>query len=329
MTTVEELFSAAGLPHAGVVPWGTEVSLDAPGIYVIATSENVTDAGGLADCPVDIGCVTELIRQRPEAEIDRAPANVDGLSRRIKQMWVPDEPVVYIGLASTSVRDRIRQFYVTRIGARAPHAGGWPIKMIDQDVAPLWVHFGPSADPDAAERAMVDWFAAGVPTGVREALIDPSAPLPFANLMFPGGRHKRHGLSGVKAAAGAIAGASARSGAESEVSAAMVVEPTAKPGSPLSCSSPRRRVTQRVTAADTRSGQIRVPTHSQDILPTKPSGVTVKVAGATLDASWNPRTTGDSERSGIIRLGKRTMETHFTPGGSRDIVFVDGVYEIS
>ena len=62
----------------------------------------------------------------------------------------------------------------------------------------LWVHYSPCADPTLAEQLMVNAFVSGVPTLVSSALVDPAAPLPFANLEFPGGRRKRHGISGVK-----------------------------------------------------------------------------------------------------------------------------------
>ena len=80
---------------------------------------------------------------------------------------------------------RVHQSYGTLIGARAPHAGGWPVKMLEPNL--LWVHFGHTDDTDAAESAMVRYFVAGLPDAVTRALIDPDAALPFANLTFPRG----------------------------------------------------------------------------------------------------------------------------------------------
>lgn len=106
------------------------------------------------------------------------------------------EAVVYIGLAGASVRARIRQFYATQVGARAPHAGGWPVIMLES--RRLWAHYSATAIPSPAEEMMVDYFVEHLPVDVQQALVDPTAPLPFANLRFPPGRRKKHGLRGVK-----------------------------------------------------------------------------------------------------------------------------------
>ena len=116
---------------------------------------------------------------------------------RLELMWPRGESAVYIGRAGTSLSTRIGQFYRTRLWARSPHAGGWPVKMLGDQRNP-WVHNSPCADPTLAEQLMVSAFVSGVPTLVSAALVDPAAPLPFANLEFPGGRRKRHGISGVK-----------------------------------------------------------------------------------------------------------------------------------
>lgn len=198
MTSIGELFEAAGVQHLGVVPWGTDVPLDDPGVYVVGLTADLRDAAGLAECPIDDERVSELLRVRPEATVDGTSATLDSVADGLRRMWLPDEPTVYIGLAGGSVRSRTRQFYGTAIGARAPHAGGWPVKMLDQSVAPLWVHFAAAADPDATEAALVAAFVSGVAPSSVGAVFDVNAPLPFANLMFPRGRRKRHGFAGVK-----------------------------------------------------------------------------------------------------------------------------------
>lgn len=83
----------------------------------------------------------------PEACVDGDAASARTLADRLRSMWMQGEPVVYIGLAGTSVASRIGQFSETAIGARAPHAGGWPVKMLQ--VQRLWVHAAPCADPAA------------------------------------------------------------------------------------------------------------------------------------------------------------------------------------
>lgn len=323
MTTIDDLFAAAGVVRSGVVPWGEAVPLDAPGIYVVALTADATSDEGLRECPLDRAAVDELICERTEATVDGLPADAASLSRRLDDMWVPGQPAIYIGLAGGSVRDRIGQFYSTRIGARAPHAGGWPVKMLDQSLAPLWVHFGPSADPSLAEQAMAQHFVSGVPKAVAAALIDPDAPLPFANLTFPGGRRKRHGLSGVKASG------TRQDSAVGAASRVVSSQPDA-PSNSAERPAPRRRFTQRVTAGDVRAGQLRVPAVSKDIFPSTTSRITVAIGGQSHDVSWNPRTTGDRERSGVIRLGKAVMSDRFSPGAPRAIVEIGlGAYSVS
>lgn len=63
----------------------------------------------------------------------------------------------------------------------------------------MWVHFGATGEYARAEMAMLDVFMAQLTPEVRGALADPALPLPFANLMHPGGRRKAHGVGRVKA----------------------------------------------------------------------------------------------------------------------------------
>ena len=198
MTSVGELLRAAELSTHRAVPWGDAVPLDAPGVYLIAISADPLHDTGLGMCPVGSDAVATLLRRRPEAMVDGREATVESVSSRLSALWLASEPVLYIGLAGTSVRARVGQYYRTKIGARAPHAGGWPLKML-ANLDDLWVHFAPSDDPRSAEGVMVDEFMRGVSEADAARLIDPDTPLPFANLMLPGGHTKRHGFAGVKA----------------------------------------------------------------------------------------------------------------------------------
>lgn len=197
MTSVAELFSHAGLVRAGSVPWGDAPTLSAPGVYLVSTFEDHECDAGLEVPPLDSQAVGALLAVRPEASVDGAPATPVSIAHRLRQMWPAGEPVVYVGLAGTSVSRRVRQFYSTEIGARAPHAGGWPVKMLD--ASKLWVHFAVAPDPDLAERVMLERFVSGLGSDVRSSLIDPNLALPFANLTMPRGGRKKHGFSGVKA----------------------------------------------------------------------------------------------------------------------------------
>ncbi|MGX1696374.1 hypothetical protein ACWIBQ_13420 [Microbacterium keratanolyticum] len=322
MTTIAELFAGAGVTRAGSVQWGAEVPLDAPGVYVVALTDDAEAVAGVNRGPIDQRRVEELLEVRPETAVDGAAADIHSLTRRLQEMWVPGEPAVYIGMAGVSVRQRINQFYSTRIGARAPHAGGWPVKMIDQMAAPLWIHYGATPDSDLAEAAMIDCYVRGVPNDVAAKLVDPAAPLPFANLTFPHGRRKQHGMSGVRAPRPA-GGLSAPRPRTQEVVNYPARE-VSSAGANVQLRGQRRR-TQNITANDIKAGQVRIPGISKDVFPTERGDVEVRIAGESHIVRWDPRVAGN--RSGILRFGVAVMRAHFTPGGQREIIEGGGVYE--
>src|SRR6516225_213388 len=96
---------------------------------------------------------------------------------------------------------------------------------------------------------------------------------------------------------------------------------------PLERSSATKRgtpyATQRITAADLRSGQIRIPSRStslaRTLFPPHKAIVNVLMKGKLLQASWNPRTGPDRKRSGVLRLGRAL----------RDLVREDEVLTVS
>ena len=323
MTTIGDLFQFAGVPYAGAVHWGTEVPLDAPGVYVIATSGDIRETSGIGSCPVDLAAVRSLLAARPGATIDGQPADVEGVVARLSRMWLRNEPAIYVGLAGSSVQHRVRQFYRTRIGARAPHAGGWPIKMLD--TAGLWVHYGPTPSPASAEAAMVAHFVASLPKDVRESLVDPTAPLPFANLTFPGGRRKNHGFGGVKEPKGPRA-APADDGRLN--SPPQVAPSSALDGQVQPVVVGRSRRTQNVTDADLAAGQLRIPRLSKDIFPAARSQITIILGNQTHRATWDPRVSGTTERSGTIRVSRSVLTACISSGGPRTIEVTAAGYSI-
>lgn len=309
MISVADLFNRAGVEYLGVVRWRDDVPLDGPGVYVISTNMDPMALEGRASCPLDQSALRELLETRPEMTIDGGAADMGTLSTRLQAMWVVGAPVAYIGLASQSVRRRISQFYATRIGARAPHAGGWPIKMIDESMG-IWVHYGATSEVARAESTMIQNFADSVPREVRASLIDPSAPLPFANLEFPGGRRKRHGIRGAKA--GRLAPEHPKALAR-----------TASGHNP-SKNSEVIYLTQKVTAADIKACQVRVAVVSKALFPPSRGRIQIEVGGELFDAGWDPRTGADRERSGVIRFGQGSLPESLTEGGPRALHLVDG-----
>lgn len=197
MSSVKEILAAAQLQPVGCVRWGEPPSLDLPGVYIVATTPDPDLSTNPISFVASSAAIRALLARRPGTAVDGMPASEVSLSDRLQTMWLTPEPILYIGLAGTSVRHRVLQYYRTPLGARSPHAGGWPIKVL-ASLEGLWVHFAATAAPSIAERAMVDKFSRQVDPDVMARMCDPDCPIPYANLTIPGGRRKSHGITGAK-----------------------------------------------------------------------------------------------------------------------------------
>lgn len=201
-STVNALFDAAGVVRRGVVAWGARLPAEAPGVYTVARTPDPAASAAGRHAVIDARAVQQLLDTRRELLVDGRRPTLDSLCKRLAAMWLPDEPVIYVGLAGTSLRTRVAQFYSTPLGARSPHAGGWPIKCISNTNA-TWVHFGECNDAKVAEQKMLDAFMADVTPEAQAGVLDPELPLPYANLEVrdSAGRRriKRHGIKGAKA----------------------------------------------------------------------------------------------------------------------------------
>lgn len=106
-TTVRELLAAAGLVHHSSVPWETRPALDVPGLYLVSHSADPEAADRPAACRLASERLAELLTVRPEATVAGLPADASSLAAALLAMWPLGESVVYIGLAGTSVADRV------------------------------------------------------------------------------------------------------------------------------------------------------------------------------------------------------------------------------
>jgi hypothetical protein len=175
-----------------------------PGVYIAALADDPKSTRPtLAACPISSDAVRILLATRPELRLDGEACDVQTLSARVSGFWLPDEVILYIGLAGTSVSKRVGQYYRTPLGARKPHAGGWFLKLLSC-LDDLTIHFARCDDPDTAESSMLERFCNGVSEASRTTLIDPDHPFPFANLEWPRGVRKRHGIVGAKGELGTL-----------------------------------------------------------------------------------------------------------------------------
>lgn len=133
--------------------------------------------------------------ERPELTVDGSRGTPASLAERVAEFWRPDENILYVGLAGTSLASRVGAYYKTKLGHRSPHAGGWFLKLLD-NLAALHVHYATADDPDLAENLMLSAFVAGVSADTRSGLRDPDHPFPFANLEWPKAVRKNHGIRG-------------------------------------------------------------------------------------------------------------------------------------
>lgn len=198
-STVETLLEASGLAPEGVVSWGSTVPDEGPGVYFVSLSEDpATTAGVLAAAPINPQAVAELLRVRPELTVDSSTGTAEQLAVRVGEFWLPDENILYIGLARTSIAQRIKAYYSTKLGHRSPHAGGWFLKLLD-NLTDLHIHYAQALNPVEAEDRMLAAFVAAVSTETRRSLRDSDHPFPFANLEWPRGVRKAHGIRGATA----------------------------------------------------------------------------------------------------------------------------------
>jgi len=212
-SNVAAIFAAADASPAGFVRWGIPPAPPVPratqatGIYVIALTDQLDScAGALAVPPISEAAVDELLAVRPELMLDGARPTQEQLLQRLVALWFPDEVVVYIGLAGPrknrpvqgQVAKRVGEYYDTPLGANAPHAGGWPLKTL-ACLHDLYVHYAYCDRVTKVEDDCIGHFAMHVSVKTRAGLRDPLRVMPFANLEFPKGSPKNHGIRGARA----------------------------------------------------------------------------------------------------------------------------------
>lgn len=293
-TTVADAFAAAELARDDVVRWGTEPSTPRPGVYIVSLSASANDTdGSVMSAPLYTQVLEHWLDVRPELTLEGVRPTVQQLMDRVRQFWLEDEVILYIGKA-TSLSARVEQYYQTPIGARRPHAGGYFLKLLS-NLDQLWVHYATCNDPSTAEDSMLQRFCEGVSLASRRQLLDPAHPFPFANLEWPQGVRKAHGLCGAR---------EPRQGPSTESCPPL---PGANPMTKLSSTpSLGAHRTLRVTATDLESGRIRVPTRgsapTKSLLPSGKATLNVMLRGRSVSARWDPRMGPDRERSGVLRI---------------------------
>lgn len=289
-TSVAAAFRAYNLVPEGVVPWGTRPPVSESGIYVVSLTPSTAEVDSCLDlAPLNATKFEEWLERCPDLTLDGAKPTIEQLMERVGRFWFSDEVILYVGLAS-DLSTRLRDYYKTPIGARHPHSGGYFLKLLS-NLDSLYVHYARCADPGQAEHKAIGAFCAAVSPVSRNLLYDPAHPFPFANLVWPPGTRKAHGLKG------------ARDKKQSEIVS------TKRAARVPGILSPRGQGnTQPVTARDWRAGQIRIPVASKRMFPREAMVVAINLRGEAADVSWNPRTSPGQSRSGVLGIGRERLQ---------------------
>lgn len=303
--TIRELFAAADLSPSGVVQWGELALPNVPGVYCVSWSAdaNVTRVNRDIYIP-SASAYTELLSVCPSTSVDGVIATPNTLSDRMGRFWIPNEPVLYIGMAGTSIRTRVGQYYSTKLGARAPHTGGWWLKTLES-LDQLYVHFALCDDVSTREQSMLAAFAASVEPERRRRLFDTERVAPFANVDAAKGLAKRHGLSNYRVPAPAVPIGTA---------------PELINGSPAEL----KIHSQPVTDKDRMRNYLRIPAESKHAFPDVTAHLKVVLDGVMIDAPW--RTNGP--HSGTLGVGAAYMRGLRERNEPLRIYVSNGIYTI-
>ena len=192
-STVTSLFDCVGLSLRGAVQWKTPTEwkwrvyrFNLRRLHQSERSGTARRSNGLPSQPGLHECPHFKL---PESN---APAPMCFINR-LAGFWLSDENIVYIGKA-TSLRGRVGDYYRTPLGDPRPHAGGHWVKTL-ANLGATRVYFAETTNPEEAEQRLLETFIRGTSEAIRKSLFDPSLPLRFANLEFPPGTRKRHGIA--------------------------------------------------------------------------------------------------------------------------------------
>ena len=192
--TVKELFDSVGKEIMGQVKWNEKINCSLPGVYCVAISSKEDALETIEEYPVSLNAIEEWINYVSEMKIDGNRPTVEAVVERLNKFWLPKETILYIGKAGTSLRNRVSQYYNTKLGDKGPHAGGHWLKTLD-NINELNVFWTTSGDKNAEEleQELLRAFVESI--NYKSELYDGEHPFPFANLEHPKGKRKTHGIS--------------------------------------------------------------------------------------------------------------------------------------
>lgn len=325
-STVSGLMSAVGLEPSGVVPWGAPVPEVSTGVYVVSLTESTKSTNeALPYAPTDKSTLDDLLNACGRLTLDSIPQpRPRDIADRMVRYWLPDEVVLYIGLAGQPLRTRVRQYYKTPIGAAKPHKGGWWLKTLS--ILPdLYVHYAVTPDFKEAEEEMMRTFARNISASSKGDWPSGEPIMPFANLRDGDWRRRNHGIKGATALPSSKGASSAMPQGETATptTAASSARPSrTAPATPVPPGVTPHHRSQNVTAKDIEVGQVRIPGPTKPVFPGERGDIDVNLRGRELKCRWNPRN-GPPERSGTLRVGKVAAAELLSPGDVLSVAATD------
>ena len=193
--TVKKLFQQVELPIHGKFQWQQKVQSDAKGIYVVSLSSDPDKIVTLPEPSFVDEKIHEWMNNAPGMKLDGQTPSIEVIKERLKQFWLPDETIVYIGQTTkNTLGKRVNQYYKSKIGKGAPHSGGHWIKTLEclEQMTVYWSELDGNNCPEVCEQRLLDAFQSQVSNETRDRLYDKDRVMPFANLEYPKGIKKRH-----------------------------------------------------------------------------------------------------------------------------------------
>lgn len=299
----------------GAVKWGERTLPDVPGVYCVSWSSDPdatrVDSTSYVPSP---SAYANLLSACPTISVDGSLATPSTLADRLGNFWLPNEPILYIGKAGTSIRTRVSQYYSTKLGARTPHAGGWWLKTLE-DLDQLHVHFAPCEEDAEHEQSMLVAFAAHINPAQRSRLFDTERVAPFANVDVARNLYKRHGLSNYK-----VHDRTGARHAPAKTEGHKIPSRKAAEGSVVEL----RVQSQPVTDKDRIRSYLRIPAASKHAFPDSNAQVKVDLDGVVIDVPWRP----NGARSGTLGVGVEYMRGLQERSERLEINLSNGIYTV-
>lgn len=137
-----ELMRELGLLVDGPSRWGSGIPSRGPGVFVVELP------GGAESAPVDVVAVRRWIERVPAMLLDGERPAAQELTRWLGEMWLPGEPILFVGRSARAIGQRLAAIYATPLGDSQPTAAGHWLKTlaVQQELRVWW------AETDAAEE---------------------------------------------------------------------------------------------------------------------------------------------------------------------------------